>query len=129
MFRGELRVNLRFIASITSILLISGIGAVAIPENNQYLRQLTEKIIISEPYFESNNDYLYVDFEESTSKLMIEGNPIIPKFSKVITLPFGTEIKNINIEINQKDYFLTSKIQPSPQPMIISSSLDKLYLL
>ena len=93
---------------IISILFISGIGTVAISENEQNLKYFTDKIIISEPFFEKNNDYLNVDFKESTSKLMIEGNPIIPKFSKVITLPFGTDIKNINVEINQKDYFLTS---------------------
>ena len=63
---------------IVGMLVISGLGAVAISDSNPESLYKMESISISETILKENNEYILIDFEESTSKLMETGNPIIP---------------------------------------------------
>ncbi|GAG23190.1 unnamed protein product, partial [marine sediment metagenome] len=51
------------------ILVLSGLGAVALPENENQMLELTESVSISEPIFKDTGMYLTVDLEEATSLL------------------------------------------------------------
>ncbi len=108
---------------IVGILVVSGLGAVAIPDSEPEVFVKADTISLSEPVFEVSGEYLSVDFEEATSKLMKVGKPIIPVVSKVFTFPIGTEISNVDVKFDVKEYTLSKKIQPSPKPVPLSMDL------
>jgi len=108
---------------IVGILIISGLGAVAISDNNPDVLYKMESISVSKSFLEENNEYVLVDFEESTSKLMETGNPIIPVITKVITFPAGTKIKDIKVDFIKEKINLDKKIQPSSKPIPISNNI------
>ena len=84
--------------AIIGILLISGFGAVALPEQSE-IQTLKTYIFLSKPIIIEENDYIKVNFAESDSLLLETGKPAIPIFSKTFTFPVGTKIKKaINIQ-------------------------------
>ncbi len=109
-----MKINNRiFVICIINIIVFSGILPIAISNNIEIsLEKVT--INISDPVFEKNEEFLSINFKESTSNLMDSGKPIIPTFSKVFTFPIGTRILNVNVNLNVKEYILSYKIQPSP---------------
>ncbi len=108
---------------IVGILIISGLGAVAIPDSEPEVFVKADTISLSEPVFEVSGEYLSVDFEESTSMLLDEGKPVIPSVSKTFVFPLGTKIVNTDISSDIKEYDLSMKIQPSPKPVPSASNL------
>ncbi len=108
---------------IVGILVISGLGAVAISDNNPESLYKMESISISETILKENNEYILIDFEESTSKLMETGNPIIPVITKVYTFPAGTKIENVKVDIINEQQTLQKKIQPSTKPIPMSNDI------
>jgi len=108
---------------IVGVLVISGLGAVAFSENNPKHLYKSESISVSEVIFEENDNYISVDFQESTSKLMETGNPILPVITKVYTFPAGTQIKNVDVDIIKEQQILPKKIQPSPRPIPMSNNI------
>jgi len=71
---------------------------------------------ISEPTFEERGNYITVSIANS-SFLMETGKPILPVLVKTFTFPAGTYIVNVNIEPHTKEYSLTKKIEPAPNPV------------
>jgi len=108
---------------IVGVLIISSLGAVAISDNDPKILYKMESISISESILEEKDEYLLVDFEESTSKLMETGNPIIPVITKVYTFPAGTKINNVKVNYDQEKLVLDKKIQPSPRPLPMSDTI------
>ncbi|MFE3846320.1 C25 family cysteine peptidase [Thermoplasmatota archaeon] len=108
---------------IVGILVISGLGAVAISDSNPESLYKMESIFISETILKENNEYILIDFEESTSKLMETGNPIIPVITKVYTFPAGTKIENVKVDIINEQQTLQKKIQPSTKPIPMSNDI------
>jgi hypothetical protein len=108
---------------IVGVLVISGLGAVAISDNDPKILYKMDSISISKSILEENNEYVLVDFEESTSKLMETGNPIIPVITKVYTFPAGTKINNLKVDYDQEKLILDKKIQPSPRPLPMSDNI------
>lgn len=108
---------------IIGVLIISSLGAVAISDNDPKVLYKMESISISESILEENNEFVLVDFEESTSKLMETGNPIIPVITKVYTFPAGTKINNVKVNYDQEKLVLDKKIQPSPRPLPMSDTI------
>ena len=108
---------------IVGILVISGLGAAALPDSEPEILVKADSISFSKPVFEENGEYLSVDFEEVTSKLMKTGKPIIPVVSKVFSFPVGTKIGNVDVKFDIEQYILSKKIQPSPKPVPMSMDL------
>jgi hypothetical protein len=108
---------------IVGILVISGLGAVAVPDSDSKILTKSESIPISEVIIEDKTDYIEVDFEESTSNLMEAGNPIIPVITRVYTFPAGTKISTVDVDYNTQKIFLEKKIQPSPKPIPMSTNI------
>ena len=88
---------------IVGILIISGLGALAIPDKEQKILVKTDSISISEPVFKEKGEYLSVDLKEATSILIDAGKPIIPFVTKTLTFPFGTNIVNLDINSNMSN--------------------------
>ena len=101
---------------VIGILILSGLGAVALPKTNK-ISVKEEFILISEPIIKETNKYLSIDFKESTSMLLETGKPVIPVVTKTFTFPVGTKIIDVKINSDLKEYSLPKKIQPSPEPV------------
>jgi hypothetical protein len=102
------------------LLVISGLGAVALPETNENrLIEKTESFSLSSPLIYDDGEYISVELEESTSLLMEPGKPAIPRVTKIYTLPFRAKIKDVFVEFSAATkQTLTKEIRPSPKPII-----------
>ena len=111
---------------VIGILVISGLGAVAIQENegnedNVLLK--VEFMLLSEPIIKEKDNYLTVDLKESTSFLLETGKPVVPVIAKTFTFPVGTRISKVDVIFEVEKLKLSNKIRPSPQPVPLSTTL------
>jgi hypothetical protein len=61
------------------LLVVSGLGAVALPEMNENkLIEKTEYFSLSSPGICEDGEYISVELEEATSFLMEPGKPVLP---------------------------------------------------
>jgi hypothetical protein len=116
-----MRVKKRYSIFVVGIFLFSSFIAGAVTFSNDDLLIKNDRIFVSEPYFEKNDDFLNVELVESDSYLLEEGKPIIPIISKIYAFPAGTIIDSYHVNIEYNDYFLTEKICPSPKPVSFSN--------
>ena len=70
---------------LVGILVLGGLGAVAVQENNDKISLNVEFMTISKPIITETNEYLTVNLEESESLLMETGKPMLPVITKVFT--------------------------------------------
>jgi hypothetical protein len=105
---------------VVGLLLFSGFAAIGISEEADDQNQEIIKLTFSNIEITDStvNPYQNLNIDGSKGCLYIEGSPILPKYSKKITLPFGTEIKNIECQTGQvKSMKLSKKIVPAPSPV------------
>jgi hypothetical protein len=119
---------------VVGFLILSSIGAVAIrvstqrqeqnieiPKSNEIIttgqvEELQDNIQVSEPIFTQSNNYMTVELAEG--HLMMEtGRPMLPVITKTYSFPQGTEIINVDVQMDTIKYDLSKKIEPSPQPV------------
>jgi hypothetical protein len=100
---------------IVGILVLSGLGAVAITNNKTNdLKIMTESIAISEPVVKDAGQYLTVSLEEAATSFIESDKPMLPVVTKVFTFPFGTKISHVDVSFsNTKELTLTKKVQPA----------------
>jgi len=105
---------------LVGVLVLSGLGAVAIPETKKdAVIEETESISLSEPILIEDSKYISVKLEEATSFLMKSGEPVLPKITKVYTLPVGSNIKDVSVEfLNVKKQVISKEVRPAPEPII-----------
>jgi len=110
---------------VVGILVLSGLGAVALQENEDKTLFNTESIMISEPIIKikESNEYLTIDLKESESLLMDTGKPVMPVITKVFTFPLGTKIVDVSVDFDIEKQILSKKIQPSPKPVPLTDKL------
>jgi len=106
---------------VVGILIISGIGAVAINVDtkiNIRIKEITDhKNIEFSSFFikESKEGFVEVELEDTSSYFMSPGKPILPKTVSTFELPFG--VKDVNVEFiinNIKEFKIEEKIRPAP---------------
>ena len=79
---------------IVGVLILSGLGAVALTDNNQKnLVIKNESIVLTKPIIEDVGKYVKMNLPESTSSILSAGKPMLPVITKVFTLPFGSKIR------------------------------------
>jgi len=110
---------------MVGILVLSGLGAVAITDDKSYdLKIENELVIISEPIITDIGQYVTVTIEESTSSLLHAGKPVLPVVTKVFTLPFGSEISHVDVIFSEESEIALSKeVLPGSEPVFISVEL------
>jgi hypothetical protein len=118
-----------FSICITLILLVSGIGAVAIdqtPEHNSEICLIEQNLRISSVTIkQEEQNYVSINLEEQTSLMLNPGKPIIPKITKTFQIPFGAT--NINVKVEPKHIYTTEisqQIRPSPAPQPLSAEIS-----
>ena len=115
---------------IIGILLISGIGAIAVnveKNTNMQSEIITDmfEIDISTLKITDNNDYIEVSFGTEQVFLMNPGQPMIPRMLKTYELPFG--ITNIKIEAEPSDIQeieINKEIVPASSPLPLTPRSD-----
>ena len=115
---------------IIGILIISGLGAVALSNNNEkILKEEIKQVSISTPVIIDNDNYFTIDLNEATSYEMIPGEPEIPKVTKVYVIPFGSTVKEVNVDFSQvKKISLSKQIKPAQEPLIDGKEYNKEFI-
>lgn len=106
---------------VVGILVLSGLGAHAIFEDNTKEMTLIESVAFSEPQVQEHDQYVTVNLNEATSYLSESGNPVLPVYVKVFTFPLGTKIKDVTCTFyNVQEKILSKEIMPAPEPIPVS---------
>ena len=108
---------------IIGILIISGLVATAqILEPRTTQKQIEQQIVtFSQPTFKEENEFIKLSMSNTNSWIDEPGNPLLPAYIKTFTYPFGTKIKDIQVEFsNQQQLQLSKPIIPvsQPQPLL-----------
>jgi len=121
-----MKIILTFI--IIGILLLSGLGTVAITDDNSYdLKIEKDSAMVSKPVITDIGQYVTVTIEESTSSLLDLGKPVLPVLTKVFTLPFGSNISNVDVIFSgEKEIVLSKKVLPGSEPVFVSNDSKSL---
>jgi len=109
---------------IIGILIIQGVSTLAVEKNDYSTMNISEKYVFSEiNILETNNDYISIKLEDATSYLLETGDPMLPKISKIYTLPFGSYVENVEVEYkNLETIEIDGIIKPAPKPVIDGST-------
>lgn len=103
---------------IVGALVLSGIGAIAIEADDNTRQEITS-FYVSDPIFSNSGNYVVVNLAEQTSVTMEENQPMTPVITKVFAFEQGTEIKDVQVNFDVKEYKLSEKICPAPAPVAL----------
>jgi hypothetical protein len=103
---------------IVGLLVFSGVGVIAITNDNTTdMKITTETIVIPEPVFDNEGQYVTVTLQAATSSLLDSGNPKLPVITKVYTFPFGTKICDVTVNFTKlHELVISKKVYPAPEP-------------
>lgn len=110
---------------LVGILVISGLGAVALPEKeagNPIIKQSCS-LVSTDHTIVDEGQFITVTFEGSTGTLIETGKPVIPTYVKSFSFPLGTKIVDVSVDYTTNKVTLDKKIQPSPQAVPLSEEL------
>ncbi|NOR16861.1 peptidase C25, partial [candidate division WOR-3 bacterium] len=117
--------NKIYIVLIVGVIILSGIGTVALTDNSIYnVENLKESFVISEPIIKDVDQYVTVNLEEATSSLLHVGKPVLPVVTKVFTLPFGSKISHVDVIFSEEnEIMLPKEVLPGSEPVSVSVEL------
>ncbi|MFO7677978.1 MAG: C25 family cysteine peptidase [Thermoplasmatota archaeon] len=103
-------------------LMISGITVVGLnATTNKDILAIKESYSLSELYVLDEGDFIFVDFEESTSFTSDVGYPEVPVLTKRYVLPFGAQITSLEVLFsNKQEVIIPKHIAPVEIPRPIS---------
>ena len=106
---------------VVVILVLSGLGAAALSGNEK--EQIKKEIVtFSKPIITEKEQFATINLNEATANLMEPGKPMIPKYTKIFTFPFGTKIKNVDVTFSEElSLELTKLVIPAPERQIVST--------
>lgn len=107
---------------LIGILILSGIGAVALPNEGSFEKEnmIMYTLDISEPVVTESGDFIVLSLPEESSQLTETGKPMIPVIVKTFTFPLGTHIDSIDVLYEVRSLELEQAIKPSSQPIPLS---------
>ncbi len=108
----------KLIALIFTALFILSNYSVAseINNNDEDIQIIIDTISFSNIIIKEKKEYVSIELNESTSKLVEPGKPILPIITKFFTFPLGTKIHEITVTYETRDIILNKTIQVSPTP-------------
>ena len=112
---------------LIGMFVLGGLEAGALSEiKEDTLMEKTEIITLSNPTVIEADKYISVELSEATSLLMNAGEPVLPKITKVYTLPVGSNVKDVSVEFsNSNKEVLSREIRPAPEPIIEGRDIKK----
>jgi hypothetical protein len=102
---------------VIGILVLSGLGAVAINNDDKILENIeTIKLEFSPLVIEDfDKNYIEVTLEDTSSIYTIPGKPVVPQVVESIELPFGvTDVKVEVTPVNVQAQVIVGEIRPGP---------------
>lgn len=104
-------------------LILGGLGAVASPGDEPYIEKTKiESMLLSKPIIASIGEFISVDFDEATSFMLEPGKPMLPVFTKVFVLPFGSKIVDVDVSFSNENTMIVSNlVKPAPEPVPLNS--------
>ena len=123
--------------AIIGILVLSGLGVVALPTAISYspIRE-QQTHILSQLQLTETTDYTIVTLDESTSQILRSGEPNLPVVTKIFTYPFETIIDSVEVQFSEPQVIeITKPVQPAPeaiplnmdQPLIVETLDQSIY--
>jgi len=117
---------------VIGILVLSGLGAAAVTNNVNVEDKNIETLSLSDSqefsfsqlsFKDSDEEYLEVDFIQTTTHLSEPGKPYLPKVVKTFEIPFGAT--NVKVDVDVKNLVETNiqkEVKPSPQPVPLTAT-------
>jgi hypothetical protein len=101
------------------ILVLTGLGAVAMTDNTGYrVTSFQETIVVSEPVIKHWNEYVIVTADEAAAALSKAGEPVLPVVEKVFTLPLGSKVRQVDVSFSERrEIGLSKQVRPGPEPV------------
>jgi len=107
---------------IVSVLVLSGLGAVATSEENY--KQESLSISFSQPFLEIENEFISINVPESNSFIMETGKPLLPTYIHTFTYPFGTKIEDVKCTpLNIKTQTVPNDIVLTPPVALVDQGI------
>jgi hypothetical protein len=104
--------------SIIGILVLSGLGATAIPNPIQKSSEKTETISFASPEIQNKDEYTLVTIKNANAWLYKTDAPMLPASITTYIFPFGTKIRTVDVAFSEpEEYTLEKKIAPTPKPV------------
>jgi len=101
---------------VVGILVLSGLGAVALASDNT--DQKIVSVTFQQPMISEQNQYATVSMDGTNSDLMVQNKPMLPSYIETFTFPFGTKIKSVTATPSDIQTQTISKdLMPTP-PMV-----------
>ncbi len=111
---------------VVGILVLSGLGAVALSGNEEEQILVDEYFSFSQPLLSEKEEYTIVGLPEATSNLMQSDKPYLPVVSKVYVFPFGTDITDVDVSFGAfNEVSLEKPVMLSPEPQVVSNVLKQ----
>ena len=105
---------------IIGIVVLGGLGAVALPEIEQGMSVKREILSFSDLKIIEENDNSIVQIGNANSWLRAIGFPLLPVHIETYILPFGTSIKDVDVTFSEpQEYILEKKIISTPKPICL----------
>jgi len=109
---------------VVGILVLSGLGAVALASGNNYEQEILS-IAFSQPVINEQNQYATVSMDETNSVLIRQNKPILPSYIETFTFPFGTRIISVSCTPNNiYQQAISKNIIPGPAPVLAGDNSE-----
>ena len=109
---------------VVGILVLSGLGAVAITSDNQTELKITS-VSFLKPTIEIEKDFVTIHINEANSYIMKQGKPMLPSYTQEYTFPIGTKIKSVTgTPKNVQTIPISKEVQPTPQAVIVGQTIS-----
>ncbi len=125
-----------FIIFIT--LCLSGFLAIGITEKNvvmdgkeirEYkgeIKEIRDTINFSPPVIEDEGECVVIEIEGTASFTTKPGEPMLPVYTKILTFPLGTKIREVECSVlGEEEMKIEKDVVPSPQPLPINGDIEK----
>jgi len=108
---------------VVGILVLSGLGAVALASENNYQQKIVS-VTFSRPIINEQNQYATISIGGSNSVLMRQNKPMLPSYIETFTFPFGTKITRVSCMPNTIHQQIISKnIEITPAPVLAGDNV------
>jgi hypothetical protein len=103
---------------IVGMLVLGGLGAVAVSQTTKPSLNKSATISFSHPVIQNTNGYSLVTVPQTNSWLRATGMPLLPAEVTTYTFPFGTKIQSVDVTFsNPQEFKLGNPIQATPSPV------------
>ncbi|MFA5101714.1 MAG: C25 family cysteine peptidase [Candidatus Thermoplasmatota archaeon] len=107
---------------VVGLFVLSGFTTISIGEASQTQGNLS--FTFTEPTIVEKVSYVQIKLEGTDSWIFNAGSPMLPRKIETLTLPFGTTVLDVScVAQGVKTQVLSQKIEPAPQPVILSSTV------